>query len=52
MSISLRHRIRKRREEEDDDMMMFLFPALYLMGSTRGGGEKREMSYIRRDRRG
>jgi hypothetical protein len=42
MSISLRDRIRKRNEEEDDDMMLFLFPALYLMGSTRGGGEKKK----------
>ncbi|KAK3160900.1 hypothetical protein QOZ80_1BG0067330 [Eleusine coracana subsp. coracana] len=38
MSILLRDRIRKRRrEEEDDDMMMLVFPALYLLGSSRGG---------------
>lgn len=42
MSISLRDRIRKRREEEDDDMMIFIFPALYLMGSTRGEGQKKK----------
>jgi hypothetical protein len=37
MCPSLQDRIRKRREEEDDDMMLFIFPALYLMSSTRGG---------------
>jgi hypothetical protein len=41
MCLSLRDRIRKRREEEDDDMMLFIFPALYLMSSTRGGERKK-----------
>jgi hypothetical protein len=45
--MSLRDHIRKRREEEDDDMMLFIFPALYLMGSTRSGGTKEETPYIR-----
>jgi hypothetical protein len=41
MSEQLRNRIRKRREEEDDDMIMFIFPALYLLGSNRGGENKK-----------
>ena len=41
MYLSLRDHIRKRREEEDDDMMLFIFPALYLMSSTRGGERKK-----------
>ena len=41
MSLSLRDRIRKRREEEDDDMMLFIFPALYLMSSVRGGERRK-----------
>jgi hypothetical protein len=44
MSISLRDRIIKRKEEEDDDMMSFLFPALYLMGFTRGVRKKHHTS--------
>jgi len=41
MSLSLRDHIRKRREEEDDDMMPFIFPALYLMSSIRGGERRK-----------
>jgi hypothetical protein len=51
MTISLRDRVRKRREDEDDDMMLFLFPALYLMGSTRGGGEKKNVIHQKRQAR-
>lgn len=29
------------REEEDDDTMMFVFPALYIFGSSRVGEKKR-----------
>uniref|UniRef100_A0A0E0MF80 DUF8040 domain-containing protein n=1 Tax=Oryza punctata TaxID=4537 RepID=A0A0E0MF80_ORYPU len=45
MNMSLRDRIRKRREEEDDDMMLFLFPALSLMGSNRGGIKQQRHSH-------
>jgi hypothetical protein len=51
MSISLRDHVRKRREDEDDDMMLFIFPALYLMGSTEVGEKKRNVIHQKRQAR-
>lgn len=36
MNMRARDQITKRREQGDNNMMLFIFPSLYLSGSSRG----------------